>query len=270
MTSLRKQIHNILEVSIRRKSGVGFFINIFLTVIIFLNTLSIILHTVPSIRQDYERFFHEFEIFSVAIFSIEYVLRLWSCVEDVHFKQPFKGRIKFMFSFWGLIDLLAILPFFASFFTKDLGFIRILRLLRMLRLFRVSKYFHALIVIQRVVKDKQEELVLSMVFIVFTLIISSSLVYYVEHETQPNAFSSIPEAMWWGVNAMTTVGYGDLKPITALGKLLGGLIAILGVSFFALPTGILASGFAEQIREQSERRRIKCPHCGKEFHDHKH
>jgi voltage-gated potassium channel len=125
-------------------------------------------------------------------------------------------------------------------------------------------------VIQRVVKEKQEELILSIVFIIFTLIISSSLVYYVEHEAQPKAFSSIPEALWWGVNAMTTVGYGDLKPITPFGKLLGGLLAILGVSFFALPTGILASGFAEQIREQSDRRKIKCPHCGNDFHDFKH
>ncbi|MCU0467790.1 MAG: ion transporter [Arcicella sp.] len=270
MTSFRKQIHSILEISIRRRSGISFVLNVFLTVVIFLNTLSIILHTVPSIRQDYERFFHEFEVFSVIVFSIEYLLRLWSCVENEKYKHPIKGRIKFIFSAWGLIDLLAILPFFATYFVKDLGFIRILRLLRMLRLFRVSKYFHALIVIQRVFKEKQEELVLSMVFIIFTLIISSSLVYYIEHSAQPKAFSSIPEAMWWGVNTMTTVGYGDLKPITPLGKLLGGIIAILGVSFFALPTGILASGFAEQVREQSDRRKIKCPHCGKEFHEHKH
>ena len=270
MTSLRKRVHNILEISIRRKSGVSFFLNVFLTVVIFLNTLSIILHTVPSIRENYVRFFHEFEIFSVTVFVIEYLLRIWSCVENEKYKHPIQGRLKFIFSVWGIIDLLAILPFFASYFITDLGFIRILRLLRMLRLFRVSKYFHALIVIQRVIKDKQEELVLSMVFIIFTLIISSSLVYYVEHPVQPKAFSSIPESMWWGVNAMTTVGYGDLKPITAFGKILGGLIAILGVSFFALPTGILASGFAEQIREQSERRKIKCPHCGKEFHEYKH
>jgi voltage-gated potassium channel len=270
MISFRKKVHNILEISIRRKSGVSLIINLFLTIIIFLNTISIILHTVSSIRQNYERFFHEFEIFSVSIFTVEYILRLWSCVESERYKHPIKGRLGFIFSVWGLIDLLAILPFFATYFVKDLGFIRILRLLRMFRLFRVSKYFHALIVIQRVVKEKQEELILSIVFILFTLIISSSMVYYVEHEAQPKAFSSIPEAMWWGVNAMTTVGYGDLKPITPFGKFLGGLIAILGVSFFALPTGILASGFAEQIREQSDRRKIKCPHCGNDFHDSKH
>jgi voltage-gated potassium channel len=270
MSSLRKQIHDTLEISLRRKRGISFYVNVFLTIIILLNTIAIILHTVPTIRKNYNQLFLDFEVFSVVIFTIEYMLRIWSCVEEESYKKPISGRVRFIFSAWGLIDLLAILPFFLSLFLTDLGFIRILRLLRMLRLFRVSKYFHALRVIQRVMKDKQEELVLSMVFIIFTLIISSSLVYYVEHDAQPKAFSSIPEAMWWGVNTMTTVGYGDLHPITVLGKFLGGIIAILGVSIFALPTGILASGFAEQIREQSEKRKIRCPHCGEEFHEHHH
>lgn len=269
MNYLRKQIHETLEISLRRKRGISFVVNVFLTVVIFLNTIAIILHTVPAIRRSFNQLFLDFEVFSVIVFTIEYILRLWSCVENDAYKHPISGRIRFVFSVWGLIDLLAILPFFVSFLMTDLGFIRILRLLRMLRLFRVSRYFHALRVIQRVIRDKQEELVLSMVFIIFLLIISSSLVYYVEHDAQPYAFTSIPESMWWGVNTMTTVGYGDLHPITVMGKLLGGVIAILGVSIFALPTGILASGFAEQIRSQRERKAIKCPHCGKEFHDQK-
>ena len=267
MTTFRKKVYNTLEISLRSKSGISFAVNVFLTVIIFLNTIAIILHTVPAIRKNYDQFFLDFEVFSVVIFAIEYLLRLWSCVEHDDHKHPISGRLRFIFSVWGLIDLLAILPFFLSFFLTDLSFVRILRLLRMLRLFRLSKYFHALRVIQRVLKEKQEELILSMVFIIFMLIISSSLVYYVEHDAQPYAFTSIPEAMWWGVNTMTTVGYGDLHPITPLGKFLGGIIAILGVAVFALPTGILASGFAEQIREQTEKRKIKCPHCGEEFHE---
>ncbi|WP_435352757.1 ion transporter [Emticicia sp. SJ17W-69] len=268
MNSFRKQVHQTLEISLRQKSGFGFFINIFLTVIIFLNTIAIILHTVPMIRKNYDQFFLDFEVFSVIVFTIEYILRLWSCVENETFKHPIYGRLRFIFSAWGLIDLLAILPFFVSIFVTDWGFVRILRLLRMLRLFRVSKYFHALRVIQRVIRSKQEELVLCMVFIIFILIISSSLVYYVEHEAQPYAFTSIPESMWWGVNTMTNVGYGDLHPITVTGKFLGGIIAILGVSIFALPTSILASAFAEQIRIQREKKAIKCPHCGKEFQEH--
>lgn len=265
--SLRKNVHSILEITWHRKLGLSFWVNIFLTVIISLNAIAIILDTVPSIHHKYHQFLLDFEVFSVIVFTIEYILRLWSCVENPFFSHPIKGRLKFIFSAWGLVDLLSIAPFYLSIFITDLGFIRILRLLRMLRLFRVSKYFHALRVIQKVMKEKQEELVLSFVFIVFVLIISSSTLYYFEHEVQPNKFSSIPEAMWWGVNAMTTVGDADYRPITPIGKIIGGLIAILGVALFALPTGILASGFAEQMR--GNKQKIKCPHCGSEFH-HSH
>jgi voltage-gated potassium channel len=243
-------------------------INLFLILVIFLNSIAIILHTVPSINKKYDLYFLRFEEFSVIIFTIEYFLRLWSCVEEERFKHPFYGRLRYFFSAWGIVDFLSIVPFYASLFLTDLGFIRILRLLRMLRLVRFSKYFHALRVIQHVVKEKQEELILSFVIILFTLIISSSIVYYVEHDAQPTQFTSIPQSMWWGVNAMTTVGYGDLHPITPLGKVLGGIIAILGVAIFALPTGILASGFAEHIRGNNHK--VKCPYCGEEFHPKPH
>ena len=265
--SLRKQVHQVLEITWHRKLGLSFWVNIFLTAVILLNAIAIILDTVPAIQRQYHRFLLDFEVFSVIIFTIEYALRLWSCVEDPAFSRPIKGRTKFVFSAWGLVDLLSIVPFYASLFLTDLGFIRILRLLRMLRLFRVSKYFHALRVIQRVMKDKQEELVLSFVFIFFVLIISSSTVYYIEHPVQPDKFSSIPEAMWWGVNTMTTVGDSDYRPLTTFGKILAGLISVLGVALFALPTGILASGFAEEVK--SKKQKIKCPHCNSEF-NHTH
>lgn len=272
--TLRKKIHEILEIKFQRKRGISFVVNIALSVLIFLNTVAIIVHTVPSIGRRFDRFFLDFEVFSVAVFSVEYLLRVWSSVEKAEFRHPFWGRVKFIFSVWGLIDLLAIFPFYFSLFSTDLGFIRILRLLRILRLFRVSRYFHALRVIQNVVKAKKEELLLSMSFIIFLLLISSSLVFYIEHDAQPQAFSSIPESLWWGVNAMTTVGYGDMHPITPLGKVFGGIMAILGVSIFALPTGILASGFAEQIRgTRHDSQKVHCPHCDKNFYladRHKH
>ena len=120
--------------------------------------------------------------------------------------------------------------------------------------------------IQRVVTDKKEELVLSMVFVVFMLIIVSSVMYYVEHPAQPDKFSSIPATMWWGISAMTTVGYGDMLPITPLGKFLGGIAAIMGIGLFALPTGILVSGFTEHIRNQKVPTIVQhCSHCGKEI-----
>lgn len=269
--TFRKRLNDLLEIKFRRRRGLSFYFNIGLSLLIFLNTVAIILHTVPSLKAKYDQWFLDFEVISVIIFSIEYVLRVWSCVERDEYKDPFWGRLKFIFSPWGLIDLLAILPFYISFFTTDLGFVRILRILRMLRLFRVSRYFHALRVIQGVILEKKEELLLSMSFIIFTLLISSSLVYYIEHDAQPTVFRSIPDALWWGVNAMTTVGYGDMHPITPLGKFFGGLIAILGVSIFALPTGILASGFADYLRYGSRRsnsRIIICPHCGEDIKIH--
>ncbi|AWV98308.1 potassium channel protein [Arcticibacterium luteifluviistationis] len=274
MLTLRKRTYDILEIKFQRKRGLSFIVNIALSVLIFLNTVAIILNTVPSIGNQFRRFFLDFELFSVSIFSIEYILRVWSSVEKAEYRHPFWGRIKFIFSPWGIIDFLAIFPFYFSFFRTDLGFVKILRLLRIFRLFRVSRYFHALRVIQNVLRDKKEELLLSVSFIIFLLLISSSLAFYIEQEAQPEAFSSIPASLWWGVNAMTTVGYGDMHPITPLGKVLGGLMAILGVSIFALPTGILASGFAEQIRgKRRSNEKVHCPICEHDFYlaeSHKH
>jgi voltage-gated potassium channel len=264
-TSLRKKTNDILEIKFSHKRGFSFYFNLALSLLIFLNTLAIIVHTLPEVKASYGYAFRQFEVFSVVIFSIEYLLRVWSCIERPEYKHPFLGRLKFIFSPWGIIDFLAIFPFYASLLALDLSFIRTLRLLRIVRLFRFSRYFKALRVIQTVVQDKKEELVLSFSFILFLLLITSSIVFYIENPAQPDVYRSIPDSLWWGVNAMTTVGYGDMHPITPLGKLFGGLLAIAGVAFFALPTGILASGFAELIRKGKTHKIVTCPHCKKDF-----
>lgn len=264
-TSLRKKTNDILEIKFSHKRGFSFYFNLALSLLIFLNTLAIILNTLPDVNNSYGYIFLDFEVFSVAVFSVEYLLRVWSCVERPEYKHPVKGRLKFIFSVWGIIDFLAIFPFYASLLALDLSFIRTLRLLRIARLFRFSRYFKALRVIQAVIEDKKEELVLSFSFILFLLLIISSLVFYVENPAQPGIFKSIPDSLWWGVNAMTTVGYGDIHPITPLGKVLGGILAVAGVAFFALPTGILASGFAELIRDEKADKRVTCPHCNRKF-----
>lgn len=263
--TVRSHINDILEIKFTHKLGISFYVNIGLSLLIFLNTLAIIFHTLPNLKAEYDHFFLDFEVFSVAIFTVEYLLRVWSCVERKEYRHPFWGRLKYVFSVWGLVDFFAIFPFYASLLAIDLGFIRILRLLRIVRLFRVSKYFHALRVIQAVIRDKKEELLLSFSFILFLLLTLSSLVFYIENSAQPTVFKSIPDALWWGVNAMTTVGYGDMHPITPVGKILGGLMAVVGVAIFALPTGILASGFAEHIRVDKTKRMITCPHCQGKF-----
>lgn len=229
-----------------------------------MNAVAIVLHTVPAYNQRYERLFYYFELFSVIFFSVEYLLRLWVCVENERYRHPIWGRLRYIVSTNAIIDLLAIFPFYFSLFATDLAIVRILRLFRIFRLFRITRYARAVRMIQEVVSDRKEELILSTVFVVFMLIIVSSVMYYVEHPAQPRKFSSIPATMWWGVSAMTTVGYGDIHPITPLGKLLGGIAAIMGIGLFALPTGILVSGFTEHIRQQKGHRQ-RCPHCGREI-----
>lgn len=272
--TFRRRIWSALNIRYTEKKGLSFIINISLSVLIFLNTIAIILNTIPSLSSTYHHIFWDFEVFSVIIFSIEYLLRLWSCVESRFYTNKFWGRIKFIFSFWGIVDLLAIAPFFLSAFVTDFGVIRMLRLLRILRLFRMSKYFHAFRIIKNVLTSKREELILAFSFIIFLILFSSSLMYFLEHPVQPENFSSIPAALWWGVNTMTTVGYGDIYPITLAGKILGSLVAISGISLFALPAGIIASGFNEHIRGyKNEQGKVKCPYCQAEYYlaeKHKH
>lgn len=265
MHPFRQILYRILETSSGRRRGVSLLFNIALISIITLNAVAIVLHTVPEYNQRFARLFYDFELFSVIFFTVEYLLRIWVCVENDKYRHWFWGRLRYIFSTAAIIDLLAIVPFYVTLFATDLAIVRILRLFRIFRLFRISRYSHAFRMIQRVVTDKKEELVLSMVFIIFMLIIVSSVMYYVEHPAQPGKFSSIPATMWWGISAMTTVGYGDMHPITPLGKFLGGIAAIMGIGLFALPTGILVSGFTEHIRNQKAPTVQRCPHCGREI-----
>lgn len=265
MHPFRRTLYRILETSSGKRRGVSLVFNIALITIITLNAVAIVLHTVPEYNQRFAQLFYDFELFSVGFFTVEYLLRVWVCVENDRYRHWFRGRLRYMLSTSAIIDLLAIIPFYVTLFATDLAIVRILRLFRIFRLFRISRYSHAFRLIQRVVADKKEELILSVVFVVFMLIIVSSVVYYVEHPAQPDKFSSIPATMWWGVSAMTTVGYGDMLPITPLGKFLGGIAAIIGIGLFALPTGILVSGFTEHIRNQKGAVIQRCPHCGKEI-----
>ena len=265
MLHLRKSLYRILFTSAGKRRGMSLLFNLVLISIIILNAIAIILHTVPEYNRRFANLFQDFEIFSVVFFSIEYVLRVWVCVENDKYQHSVWGRLRYVVSTAALVDFLAIFPFYFSLFVTDLAIVRILRLFRIFRLFRISRYSQAFRLIQSVVADKKEELVLSIILVIFMLIIVSSIMYYVEHNAQPDKFSSIPATMWWGVTAMTTVGYGDIHPITPLGKFLGGIAAIVGIGVFALPTGILVSGFNEHLRLQKGHSRQRCPHCGREI-----
>jgi voltage-gated potassium channel len=143
----------------------------------------------------------------------------------------------------------------------DLRFLRAVRLIRIFRVFKVGRYSESMKLFGNVLKAKKEQLVITLFAVFILLTIASSLLYYVENEAQPDAFSSIPSTMWWGVSALTTVGYGDMYPITPIGKILGAIISLLGIGLFAMPTGILSAGFVEEIRRRREQDKV-CPHCG--------
>jgi len=226
-------------------------VSILILALISLNVIAVVLETVGSLSTPYASVFRAFEIVSVAVFTVEYVLRLWSCTTDERFKRSVTGRLRFAFTPMAIVDLLAILPFYLPMVIGlDLRFIRALRLFRLFRLFKVGRYSDALDLFGRTIRAKREELIVSVIGILILLVLASSLMYFVENEAQPESFPSIPEAMWWGVATLTTVGYGDIHPITPVGKLLGGVTALLGIAMFALPTGILSSGFGEELRRR--------------------
>jgi len=243
--------------------------DIFIMLLISSNVIAVILETVKNLSARYIFLFRGFEFFSVIVFTAEYGLRLWSCTIDTKFNRPFLGRIRFATTPLVLVDLMAILPFYLPMvFHVDLRFIRVVRLFRLFRIFKLGRYSESMKTFGNVLRAKKEELFITMFVVFILLIIASSLMYFIENTAQPEVFSSIPAAMWWGVATLTTVGYGDVYPITPLGKVLGAIIAILGIGMFALPAGILGSGFIEEIQKKQRRQDIKiCPHCGKNIYE---
>lgn len=261
----KKKIHEILTLANPGDMTARIFY-FFIMALISLNVIAVILESIESLAIRYKDFFWSFEVFSVAVFTVEYFLRLWTANIDPRFKGHITGRIRYSLTPMALIDLVAIIPFYLPMFiTVDLRFVRILRLFRLFRLFKMGRYSRSMKTLINVISSKKEELLITVFTVMVLLIFASSLMYYVENEAQPEAFSSIPAAMWWGAVTLTTVGYGDVYPITALGKFLGIIIALLGIGMFALPAGILGSGFVEELQKGREKRRRFCPHCGKDI-----
>lgn len=241
---------------------------ILLIAIILLNIIVIIVDSIKEIGQQYYQFFRDFEVFSLIFFTVEYIARIYSIVEKPSYKHLIKGRLKYAGTPLAIVDLLAFLPFYLVFLPIDLRFLRIFRLMALFRMFKIARYLHALNIFKRVLIERKEQLVLSFLFILFILVIISFIMFYVENTAQPDKFSSIPATMWWGIATLTTVGYGDMVPVTDLGKFLGGIFAIAGVALLALPAGILSSGFFELLHVVKEKKDIrKCPHCGKEIQE---
>jgi voltage-gated potassium channel len=261
---LKRQIYRIVEVT-HHDDLLGKLFDVFMIVLISLNVLAFTFETVDSISIPYKSYFNDFEAISTLIFTLEYAVRLWTCTLESRYRHPILGRVKFALTPLSMVDFISILPYYLFLFFPSLVFIRELHLLRLARLFKIGRYSESMRTLGKVIASKQEDL-FSTLFTVFTLLmISSSLMYFAEHAAQPEQYPNIPSSMWWGIITLTSVGYGDVAPITPTGKILGGMIAVLGLGLVALPTGIIASGFAEEVEKKRAKQRqnhiSRCPHC---------
>jgi len=235
----------------------------FILLLITLNVTAVVVGSVGAIEEEYGALLEAFELFSVVIFSVEYITRMWACTTDSRYSGTVWGRLRYGVSAMAVVDLLAILPFYLSVLGVDLRFIRALRLFRIIRVAKIGRYVSAFGLFGRVLRAKKEELILTTGVMFVLLLVAACLMYHAENAAQPERFPDIPSAMWWAVATLTTVGYGDVYPITTVGRLLGSVVAILGIGLFALPTGIVGSAFVDEI--QSKRDVTTCPHCGKEI-----
>lgn len=261
---MKSRIYEIMEKA-KPKDIASLIFDWSLMLLITLNVLSIVLESFASVALAYKEFFIVFETTSVIIFTLEYMLRLWT--SDLKYPNKYKmvSLLTFAFSTMAIIDLLSILPFYIPLATPiDFRILRVLRLTRILRILKIGRYSESLALIGRVLKRSRSDLLVTLFITFLLLLLSSSLMYFVENPAQSDKFPNIVSSAWWTIITLTTVGYGDVYPITILGKILGGFIALLGIGLVALPTGIISSGFMEEIRIKQlkeGRESLVCPHC---------
>ncbi len=243
---VRHSIHDIIEVG-RGDSHASQIFDSFLVLLILLNIAAFVAETVPSIHAAYGPWFFWFELFSVAIFTLEYLARLWTAVEIPFLSRmsPLQARLTFMKRPYLIIDLLAILPFYlGQLVSIDL---RILRVLRLLRFFKLARYSPAMHTLVRVLSNERHTLMGAGLLLFAALLISATGMYYIEADAQPDKFGTIPDAAYWAMTTLTTVGYGDVTPITPLGKLWAMITMLCGLCILALPVAIIATGFSQEV-----------------------
>jgi voltage-gated potassium channel len=268
----KKKVHGLLHPEIVGDKRWDKIINLFIVALIILNVVAVMLETVKSLHDQYYTFFRYFDLVSVIIFTIEYVLRVWSSNHEEKYKGSFRGRLKYMVSAAALIDLIAILPYYlhiliGNLIGLDLRVLRVLRLLRFFRLFRLTAYTTPAHIIKNVFRKRKNDLALSFILAMFLVVIASCIMYYAEYQSidaygNTSKFTSIPATIYWAVVTLTTTGYGDMVPITKIGKVMDSIIMMTGVAFFALPAGIITAGFIDEFRLLRVKKTHRCPHCG--------
>lgn len=256
MIRLRKQVFSVLE-GWGRADRLGRGIDRALVALILLNVAAVTVETLPGVEEAYGGWFFALEIFSVAVFTVEYLLRLWAAAEDPDQGRDggawgdWRRRLRYMIRPVALVDLAAILPFYLTLF----GVIppadgRALRAVRMLRILKLTRYSVAMQSIMAVFRTERRTMAAALLIVFIALHLSATAVYLAEHQAQPEKFGSIPEAMWWALATLTTVGYGDVVPITPVGRIVGSVVMVLGIGLFVLWTGLFASSFVDELRRR--------------------
>ena len=253
----RQRVYEIIELHNHDRASAVF--DWFLMILICLNVIAVISGSIDELQARYNKLFTWFDYFSIGIFTIEYLLRLWTA--PYKFPSPQRPQIFpylcYIFSFMGVIDLCAILPFYLPFVVNvDLRILRILRLFRLLRVLKLTRYNNSLKLIIKVLHKERDKLYITIFFMIVMILLASSVMYFAENSAQPDKFPNIPATLWWAVATLTTVGYGDVYPVTVLGKLLGSIISIFGIGLIAMPSGIISMGLiTEAEREKNPKRR---------------
>ena len=254
-------IRNYLFLSLHKPQpthAAGRFIGYLLTVLILSNCIAVALETVPSIYEPNKNLFALLEAISTGTFVIEYLCRLWVCVEQVRFSKPVIGRISYAIQPLQILDLIVIATFWAPY---DFRFLRIFRITRLLRVLHLDEFDQSFQSISRAIGKRKHLLVVSVVAMLTVAYCFAALLYMVEHSAQPDKFSSIPETIWWAIVTLTTIGYGDITPITSLGKALCAGIVLIGIGVFTLPSAIVTAAILEAGTDRSS----SCPHCGNQL-----
>ncbi len=250
-TALRHKIYLLLDSS-TEPTKQHIFLNVFLVLLIVINVIAVILESMPAIYRSYHQAFFLLEIVSSLIFTLEYLARVWTCVEDPsgRFSRPW-GRLRYMLTPMAIVDALSFIPFYLSFIVD--ADLRIFRVLRLLRILKLSRYSSSIDIIASVWRQEASSFGITAILMLIVILLASGGIYAFEYQAQPDDFGSIPQAIWWSIATLTTVGYGDVTPITVEGKMFGTLVMIGGVAMVALPTGILSSAFSDELRRRRER-----------------